>query len=50
MLTVLSSESDTVTTCYNDVAEIKKQCSSQIWNCPMHGYTNCACMGMQMVY
>jgi len=46
MLTILSSESDTVTTRYKDASEITKQCYSQIWNCPIHGYTNCACMGM----
>ena len=50
MLTILSSESDTVTTHYKDAAEITKQCYSEIWNCPIHGYTNCAWMGMQTVY
>ena len=48
MLTILSSESDTVTTRYKDAAEITKQCYSQIRNHPIHGYTNCACM--QTVY
>ena len=35
MLTILFSESDTVTTHYKDAAEIKKQRSSQIRNHPM---------------